>query len=151
MDLLLKQHETERNNQQITEQIASLAAQIIAITHDECAPNRGFRSALEAAEDLYRWRRQRQNWFDADLFQDPAWDMLLDLFIARERGRNVYLSSACIASCSPSSTAMRWLTMLESKKLVTRTVDPGDRRRIYVALTPAGHARLSGYLLGLKL
>ena len=77
--------------------------------------------------------------------------MLLDLFIARERGRNVYLSSACIASCSPSSTAMRWLTMLESKKLVTRTVDPGDRRRIYVALTPAGHARLSGYLLGLKL
>lgn len=135
-----------------TDEIARLATQIVTLARirPDSGPG-GFATPLQAAEDIYNWRRQREKWFDGDLFQDPAWDLLLDLFIAHERNRRVYLSSACVAACSPNTTAMRWLGTLETKKLVRRTCDPNDRRRIYVELTPPAYARLTGYLLGLRL
>ncbi|MGL6043707.1 MAG: hypothetical protein ACRC1J_07265, partial [Sandaracinobacteroides sp.] len=43
-------------------------------------------------------RRQRERFFDAALFADPVWDILLDLSASRMEDRPVSVSSLCIAA-----------------------------------------------------
>ena len=107
-------------------------------------------TALEPAEDiaaecvkwLLRGRQQRASYFAADLFADPAWDIMLDLFEAELEQRRVSISSACIGARVPTTTGLRWLRTLEQNGLVSRREDPLDRRRIFVELTPAASAAL---------
>ena len=95
-------------------------------------------------------RALRSSFFDPDFFCDPAWDMLLDLFLQQSLGRRVCVSSLCIASCAPSSTALRWIRALEEADLVERSRDPADGRRVFVRLTAAGHAKIAGYLAAMS-
>lgn len=91
-------------------------------------------------------RALRSSFFDPDFFCDPAWDMLLDLFLQQALGRRVCVSSLCIASCAPSSTALRWIRALEEADLLERSRDPTDGRRVFVRLTASGYAKIAGYL-----
>ncbi len=84
---------------------------------------------------LIRQRRKRASLFGADLFSDPAWDMLLDLAAARLENERVSVSSLCLASGAPQTTALRWIAMLQDAGLVVRRADPLDSRRAYIELT----------------
>lgn len=97
---------------------------------------------------LYRARRARAASFGGhgDLFGEPAWDILLDLFIAREAGRRVSVSSACIAADVPATTALRWLAILERRGLVERRADPIDGRRVYVDLSEDAFTMMKRWL-----
>lgn len=87
----------------------------------------------------YAARRIRDRIFDdPDLFGEPAWDILLDLFAAELRGEAISITSACIASGVPSTTALRWVGLLEAKGYVERKPDPVDARRSFVGLTLRG-------------
>lgn len=96
-----------------------------------------------------RNRALRSSFFDPDLFCDPAWDMLLDLFLQQSVRQRVCVSSLCIASCAPQTTALRWIRVLEDAGLVERSRDPADGRRIFVRLTSVGQAKVAGYLAAL--
>lgn len=101
-------------------------------------PHLDFSGAPPAAadvRDVIRRRRLRDRYFGADLFADPAWDMLLDLYAARLEGVPVSVSSLCIAAVVPPTTALRWIGTLTSKGLFVRRADPADRRRIYIDLS----------------
>ena len=102
---------------------------------------------LRLAKALVRARRLRESHFDADLFADPAWDMLLDLFMERGAGRRVAITSACIASHVPPTTALRWISLLENRGLVSREEDASDRRRAFVGLTRKGERAVARYLV----
>lgn len=97
--------------------------------------------AVKAARLIYSFRRKRNLRFGlAGLFDDPAWDMLLILFIDEANGRTVPITSACIASGVPSTTALRWIGRLHHHKLVCFMDDKLDKRRRFVKLT--GNARV---------
>ncbi|NNM77975.1 hypothetical protein HJG53_13790 [Sphingomonas sp. ID1715] len=81
------------------------------------------------------------------LFADPAWDMLLDLFVAKAEQRAVSISSVSIASGVPASTAHRWIEALLNQAAVRRRPDPGDRRRIYIEITEPVFEAMSSQLL----
>jgi DNA-binding MarR family transcriptional regulator len=84
----------------------------------------------------------REKAFGVDFFADPAWHMLLDLYVAyRQRGR-VSVSSLSIASRGPPTTGLRWIAVLERYGLIERTDDPFDKRRIFVSLTADGLKRV---------
>ncbi|WP_219895244.1 winged helix DNA-binding protein [Aquisediminimonas profunda] len=105
--------------------------------------------ALARAEDLraiLRQRRLRNRFFDPALFADPAWDMLLDLMAARLEGESVSVTSLCIASAVPSTTALRWIRTLIDTGLVQRRADPADGRRIHISLTDPAALAMSAYL-----
>jgi hypothetical protein len=88
----------------------------------------------------------RQNYFPEGLFSDPAWDMLLDLTYARLTGKRVSVSSLCIASRVPATTALRRISDLVSQGLATRIRDENDGRRVFVDLTEDGFSRMTAYI-----
>lgn len=49
---------------------------------------------------------------NADLFGEPAWDMIVDLFIAAEENKTVSVSSLCIDASVPMTTVLRWNNIL---------------------------------------
>lgn len=79
-------------------------------------------------------RHARARFFDPDLFADPAWDILLDLAAARAERQRVSVTSLCIASGVPATTALRWIGQMVEGGLLVRVADPHDRRRAYIAL-----------------
>lgn len=106
---------------------------------------------LQMMEAIYAARRLRTSVFgaDADLFGEPAWDMLLDAAIMEGRGKRVSVTSACLASAVPTTTALRYLAALEERELMVRETDPLDNRRKFVRLTAKGKRLLRDYIGGL--
>ena len=98
------------------------------------------------AKREYAHRSQRQMLLDVDLLGEPAWDMLLDLFIADFEHRKVSVTSACIASRVPTSTALRWVRMLEQRGLFERVDDAADGRRSWIRLSATGRSHMRSLL-----
>lgn len=114
-------------------------------------PERDRRSAdATALRQAILARRMRDGFFAPGLFAEPAWDMLLDLYAAELEGERVSVSSLCIAAAVAPTTALRWVARLTDEGLLERQPDPGDRRRVFMALTPAARAGMRGYLLALR-
>jgi hypothetical protein len=95
--------------------------------------------------DVIKTRRMREHYFDASLFADPAWDILLDLLAARLEDKQVSVSSLCIAAAVPSTTALRWLTGMTDNGILERRHDPNDARRVFIALSDEVAANLISY------
>lgn len=92
---------------------------------------------------ILKFRDTRSRVFrDEDLFADPAWDMLLEIFISDLMQQKMPVSSACVSARVPSTTGLRWLKVLENRGLVHRIADPSDRRRVFVSLTPDAFTKM---------
>lgn len=108
--------------------------------------SRSGRSALAMARKTYALRRKRSAIFgNPELFGEPAWDIMLDLFVAQGEGKTVSVSSACIGSAAPATTGLRWLGVLADEGLVVRESDPEDHRRVMVRLTSTGQAAMERF------
>ena len=99
------------------------------------------------AEVEYGRRRARKQHLALHLLGEPAWDILLDLLVQQARGRQISVTSACLASGVPCSTALRWVAALEFNGLVTRTAARHDKRVIFLELTRPGLEALDRCLL----
>lgn len=95
-------------------------------------------------------RQARARFFDAELFGDPAWDMLLDLTAAQGEGARVSVTSLCIAAGVPATTALRWLTQMVEGGIFVRLPDPADKRRAFIALSDKALAAMAGYFASLR-
>ncbi|KQU52875.1 hypothetical protein ASG67_08280 [Sphingomonas sp. Leaf339] len=100
----------------------------------------------QTVRQAIRARRLRDSFFGSGLFEDPAWDMLLDLYAAHLEGGRVSVSSLCIAAAVAPTTALRWITRLSDAGLVERLPDPTDRRRAFMTLSGRGLDGMQGYV-----
>lgn len=101
-------------------------------------------AAVAAAE--YARRRRRDARFGGRLFADPAWDMLLDLFVHHHRGKLVSAHSLCIAAAVPQTTALRWIGKLRAAGMVTRVRSRHDQRVVHILLTDRALDLMTAYL-----
>ncbi|KAB7649020.1 hypothetical protein [Polymorphobacter fuscus] len=124
----------------IAEQLARLAA----TEREMSLPARGVDAAL--VRRIIKLRRDRDRYFPAEIFADPAWDMLLDLVAARLESKRVPVSSLCIAAAVPTTTALRWVRSLTEAGLFERHIDPGDARRSYIDLSHDTVSAMMQYL-----
>ena len=155
----------------LTEQVGEIAAQLDKLGFGDDAESRGgklnapalafapappeernlIRRPRPALPDarlvrrILRQRQQRARFFDSDLFADPAWDMLLDLTAARAELKRVSVTSLCIASCVPPTTAMRWISQMGAAGLFQRVEDHADRRRAFIELTDGAADAMARY------
>lgn len=97
------------------------------------------------ANRFYKERYARLKFFDEGLLGEPAWDILLDLFRHTNSGKQISITSACIASNVAPTTALRWINILVERGLVLRVGDPVDRRRAFLQLTKPALVRIDEY------
>lgn len=102
--------------------------------------------AISAVRTMIRARRLRDQFFSGELFADPAWDMLLDLLLARLEKRTVAVSSLCIAAAVPPTTALRWIKRLTDEGIFIRTADPRDGRRVFIDLSDEAAEGMAAYV-----
>jgi len=94
---------------------------------------------------IIRQRQLRARYLDGDLFADPAWEMLLDLTAARAEHARVSVTSLCIASGVPPTTALRWIGQMTESGLLQRMEDETDRRRAFITLTDKAADAMARY------
>jgi DNA-binding MarR family transcriptional regulator len=139
---------------QVRARLQAMAFEIARISSDIDAPVPGKTPFQESAElrlakQLIKERRARDQMFPANLFGEPAWDMLLDLFVAAGERRKVTVSNAAAAACVPSTTGQRYVNYMFDQALLVKYPDPVDTRRVLVALTPHAHEMTVNYLRGI--
>jgi len=138
-----KTHEDDRNviRTAYLEELAELTTKIsltiasltsIAETGISSEPITDENKILIQMKSIIVRRRKREQFLPADIFADPAWDMLLDLSVARLEVRKTSVSSLCIGAAVPTTTALRWIRQLEQLQMIKLTPDPADRRRQHV-------------------
>ena len=115
-------------------------------------PRTGFESSAKyrLVCQAYEARRERKELFDADLFGDPAWDILLAMYRDHLASRPLTVSSVVWAADTPFTTGLRWLKLLEERGLVIRTENPTDARSALVELTPSALEKMDLYLERLR-
>lgn len=94
----------------------------------------------------YEARRARARYLPVALFSEPAWDMLLELYAADFENREVPTTSLCIASTAPSTTALRYIEVLERCGMIERRLSPRDNRVTLIRLTSAGRDGMRSYM-----
>ncbi|MDQ0251078.1 exosome complex RNA-binding protein Rrp42 (RNase PH superfamily) [Sphingomonas kyeonggiensis] len=102
-------------------------------------------SAVSRAKKMAKEKRARSQFFSEKICGEPAWDIMLDLFVAKANGMNVSVSSACIGSGVAPTTALRWIAMLEDNNIIFRKFDPEDQRRSFLELTESANDRMNRY------
>jgi len=122
------------------------AADRAALARAPRAPADVSPQSLATARRMVRERLKRNHYFDAGLFADPAWDMMLDLFIAEAEGRETPVMNLCLSSQVPETTTLRWVKTLEHAGIVIRRKDEHDQRRVLVRLSAEAAKAMSGYL-----
>lgn len=90
------------------------------------------------ARALYAMRSGRFDLMPGELFGEPGWDMLLDLYVSEAEGRRLSVTSLCIGAFTSVATGLRYLGILEQAGLARRLPDHSDGRRFFVELTDAG-------------
>ncbi len=97
----------------------------------------------DAALQLYGIRRERYQFFNNDLFGEPAWDILLILYWAELEQVKLTVSNVCEGAQVPPTTALRWIANLESEGMILRTSHPSDGRVFRLSLSQDAIERMN--------
>jgi DNA-binding MarR family transcriptional regulator len=111
---------------------------------------RGGESSREMARALLRARGRRAEVFGIDLFRDPAWDILLDLYVHAGESGALMISALCHSSCVPPTTALRYVHKLVKAGILLSEDDTQDQRRTMVRLAPHVSERMDQVLTILR-
>jgi hypothetical protein len=104
------------------------------------------KEAQELVASILQIRRHRAEVFGSDLFSDPAWDILLELFAAELAKRRVTLRDLC--AIGPQSTIARWVAALEQKGLIVCEVNPLHPDQFWIELSTNCAAKMAAFLNG---
>lgn len=100
---------------------------------------------VQMVRAVRRARRGRSAFFAANLFSDPAWDMLLELYAAELEQRRISVTAVANAAGVAATTGLRWIETFAREGLITRRCDPLDARRVHISLSAHGAAAMRAY------
>jgi DNA-binding MarR family transcriptional regulator len=100
---------------------------------------------LSTARFSLEARQGRAEHFSPAMFGEPAWDLLLALYVTQADTPAPAVSSLAKSAGIAITTAFRWIDYLEEKRLIERQRSSDDGRALTVGLTEDGRARLEGY------
>lgn len=101
------------------------------------------------ADALIQQRKTRKRFLPGSLFHEPAWEILLNLYVAHRRGAPLNVKHLVSLVDAPVTTSQRWIDQLVHMKLLNRVVDVQDRRRLEISLAPTAVQAMEQYLRSL--
>lgn len=101
---------------------------------------------LSRARVVLNARRMREQYFNRIMFGEPAWDILLLLYISEQSAGRLTLSRLAEWIETPLTSVIRWVNFLEEERLVERQAHPTDRRTVFINLLEKGRSALDSYL-----
>lgn len=135
-------HSTSFNPAAPADEIVRIQSELDHLKRSLLAPSQAHNPACTSRASRVRAilnaRRKRELTFGKELFADPAWDMLLELYSAELAMRQISTTELCIGSAVPPTTALRWIEKLERCAWIARRNDDFDGRRLWFALSPRG-------------
>jgi hypothetical protein len=106
----------------------------------------GAGSLYAKAVGLLKQQELRLAYFPRDLFHEPAWNMLIALFVAHHDKHPMNVKALTAFAGAPPTTSLRWVDHLHERGLIDRVTDSMDRRRVEVSLSDAGLSAMTKYL-----
>ena len=100
----------------------------------------------EVVAQIIAARQKRTRLFSPNLFADPAWDMILELFLAELKGQTLATSQLGHKANVPMTTSLRWIEKLEADGWVRRVPDAHDLRRVFVEISERGFDSMRAWL-----
>jgi len=122
-----------------------VAAFGMASPHSEARQGKEEQLSANTVRKVIAARKLRARVLPAELFAEPAWDILLDLLHAELTQQRVPVASLCEAAAVPSTTALRWIKTLTDRGMLLRRPDPFHSRRVFVELSRATSESLRRY------
>jgi DNA-binding MarR family transcriptional regulator len=93
--------------------------------------------SIDLARRILAMRRLRDRLLGA-FFAEPAWDILLELYVQTHEDRTVTVSQLSLSTGAPPTTALRWINTMAREGLLVRRSDDADARRVIVSLSREG-------------
>lgn len=136
--------ETARGEVTLTlgpDEVAALRRILTAVAQRDAGLEDGAKCdpAMLVAEIMCDTREARANLFPASMFSEPAWDILLALYITDEEPA---ASDLARRTDIAASTVWRWLAYLEGHKLIAREESAHDKRAHKIRLTDEARKNL---------
>ena len=102
----------------------------------------GRQAYLDLARKAFIARRRRSQHFKKGMFGEPAWEILLALYIRDTSGGRLTITRLTDMIGLPPTSGLRWLDYLEKEHLVERESHPTDLRAFFVHLTDKGRTSM---------
>jgi len=120
---------------------------------EACAVNAAPPKPRAFADFVRAYKRsqlRRNDCLGAPVARDPGWNMMLDLVVAEQEGKPVSVTSLCLGSGVPSTTALRYVDRLVDYGLAERDDDRFDMRRTLIRFTPGTSGKVSSLLSDIR-
>jgi PAS domain S-box-containing protein len=98
------------------------------------------------ARAIQRKRERARTHLPPHVVGTPAYDMLLELAASEAEGRQVDITTLCLAADVSSTTGLRWTNVLEDQGLIHTVRCSMDRRRRLVRLSDDARRSIARYL-----
>lgn len=98
---------------------------------------------VKLAKRIKAIRESRVALLEPSLFGEPAWNMLLALYIAAGEQYALSISALCAESGTPATTATRSINRLLELNMVRRVPNPSDNRSAYIELSAETASKLT--------
>lgn len=102
---------------------------------------------VRLAEAILDMRTMRDVVFGPEWFADPAWDLLLEVYVAQQRDRTTQLQAMCIAARVPRSTGDRIVNRLVAAGLLLKTTDSSRKRGVRLHLSADAERKMERLLI----
>lgn len=126
--------------------VALIMANVERLAEEASCAAAGAEDLADLVRGIISARAARRRFFGDELFADPAWDILLELYTFRSSQQRTSVSKLCLTAGVPTTTALRWIEKLHSDGLVERQPDPLDARRVWISLSERGYEAMTSYL-----
>lgn len=108
-------------------------------------------SLQDVALALIAQRQARKAFLPPSLFHEPAWDILLALYVHRDKAVALSVKQIVGLIDGPVTTSQRWIDQLVHMRLLDREENAADRRRMEIALSPRGKDAIENYLSAIRI
>jgi hypothetical protein len=92
---------------------------------------------VNARRHLHDCKARESVFGRSEFFGDPAWNMLVELFIAHEERRDLTAGQLCGRAGAALQTAHRWLAIMEREGLVMAVRATSDEADRQIFISPA--------------